>query len=260
MVLKKVKRDVIKFAKKSGNFLLKEFKKVRDYSKRKHTKELKTIYDKASENLIKNLIEKNYPEHSILAEESGYLRKDSQYIWIVDPLDGTSNFVSGNPFFSVSIAFMINKKLEFGVVYAPTLKEIFTAEKNKGAFLNGRKIKVSKVSDIRKSYFVTCEGGEKSRKRKAKLLSTFAEKAIDIRKLGSAALECAWVACSRADAYITFKIRPWDVAAGILLVEEAGGKVSDFKGKEWELKVLDLVVSNGLLHKKILEIVKEKKI
>jgi len=260
MIVSKIKKDAVRFAKQAGSFLLKEFKKVRDFSERKHTKELKTFYDRASENLIKRLIQEKYPEHSILAEESGYLKKDPNFLWIIDPLDGTSNFVTGNPFFSVSIALRINKKLEFGVIYAPLLKEIFIAERNKGAFLNGRRIKVSEVKDIRKSYLVTCEGGEKSRKRKAKLFSVLASKAMDIRKLGSGSLECAWVACSRADAYITFKISPWDVAAGILLVEEAGGRVSDFKGNEWKLKKSDLIISNGKLHEKILEIIKKEKI
>ena len=113
MIVSKIKKDAVRFAKQAGSFLLKEFEKVRDFSERKHTKELKTFYDRASENLIKRLIQEKYPEHSILAEESGYLKKDPNFLWIIDPLDGTTNFVTGNPFFSVSIALMINKKLEF---------------------------------------------------------------------------------------------------------------------------------------------------
>lgn len=257
MISRKIKNDAIKFAKESGLFLLKEFKKRKRFTKREHTKELKTIYDKSSEKLIRKSIQKNYPTHSILAEETGYLEKDPNFLWIVDPLDGTANFVNKDPFFSVSIALMINQKLEIGAIYFPILDEIFVAERNKGAFLNGRRIRVSDVSDIRKSYLVTCEGGEKSKERKAKLYKILASKAIDLRKLGSGSLECAWVACSRADAYISFKVFPWDVAAGILLVEEAGGKISNFKGREWKLRKTDLIVSNGRLHEKLIKLVED---
>ncbi len=244
------------FARKAGLKLLKDFRRVKRYSTREHSKAVRTIYDKTSEILIKKSIQANYPNHSILSEETGYMEKDPNFLWIVDPLDGSGNFVNGNPFFSVSIAFMQNQKLEVGAIYFPVLNELFFAQKNKGAFLNGRKIKVSKVKSLEKSYLVTCEGGEKSKKRKAKLYSILASKAIDIRKLGSGSLECAWVASGRADAYITFKIPPWDVAAGILLVKEAGGSISDFKGNEWKLRKTDLIVSNGKIHEKILKLVK----
>lgn len=197
-----------------------------------------------------------YPEHSILSEETGYLERDPRYLWIVDPLDGTGNFVNGNPLFSVSIAFMEDKKLKYGVIYFPISNEIFFAEEGKGAFLNRRRIEVSKINKLEKSYFVTCEGIERSKKRKAKLYSTIISKAVDIRKLGSGSLECAWVASGRAEAYLTFKVPPWDVAAGVLLVEEAGGKVSDFEGRKWSLRKCDFIASNSLIHNKVLKLVK----
>ncbi|MGC8812526.1 MAG: inositol monophosphatase family protein, partial [Candidatus Aenigmatarchaeota archaeon] len=142
-------------------------------------------------------------------------------------------------------------------VYDPIHDELFTAEKGKGAFLNGKRIKVSSINKLEKSYFVTCEGEEKNKKRKAKLYSRIIAKAVDIRKLGSGSLECAWVASGRAEAYLTFKIPPWDVAAGVLLVEEAGGKVSDFKGREWKLRRCDFLATNSLIHEKILKILKD---
>lgn len=255
MISRKIRKDAIEFAKESGLFLLGEFKKRRRPIKREHTKELKTVYDRSSERLIKKSIQRNYPTHSILAEETGYLEKDPDFLWIVDPLDGTANFVNGDPLFSVSIALMINQRLELGAIHFPVLDEIFVAERNKGAFLNERKIKVSNVRDVRKSYLVTCEGGEKSKERKAKLYKILVSRAIDLRKIGSGSLECAWVASSRADAYVAFKVPPWDVAAGILLVKEAGGKISDFKGRRWKLRKTDLIVSNGKLHEGLIKLV-----
>ncbi|MEM5834772.1 MAG: inositol monophosphatase family protein [Candidatus Aenigmatarchaeota archaeon] len=248
--------DAISFAKRAGLLLLKDFRKVKEYSKRGHSKAIKTIYDKASENLIKKLISAKYPEHSILSEETGYVEKDSKYLWVVDPLDGTGNFVNGNPLFSVSIAFLENNKLKYGAIYFPVSNETFFAERGKGAFLNGKRIFVSKIDKLEKSYFVTCEGVEKSKKRKAKLYSTIISKAVDIRKLGSGSLECAWVASGRAEAYLTFKVPPWDVAAGVLLVEEAGGRVTDFKGREWSLRQCDFLASNSLVHEKVLKLLK----
>ena len=256
MSFSNIAENSIRFARKAGVFLLKEFRKVKEYSRRGHSKAIKTIYDKASEKLIKELIQRKYPEHSILAEETGYLEKDPNFLWIVDPLDGSGNFISGNPLFSVSIAFAREGKLECGAIYFPISKEIFFAERGKGAFLNGRRIRVSSVKSLEKNYLVTCEGEERDRKRKAKLYHILASRATDLRKLGSGSLECAWVASGRADAYITFKVPPWDVAAGILLVEEAGGKVSDFKGKPWKLRKTDLIVSNSKIHESILRLVK----
>ncbi|MGC8812527.1 MAG: inositol monophosphatase family protein, partial [Candidatus Aenigmatarchaeota archaeon] len=123
--MEKILLDAISFARKAGLLLLKNFKKVKEYSKRGHSKAIKTIYDKASENLIKKLILAKYPEHSILSEETGYVEKDSRYLWIVDPLDGTGNFVNGNPLFSVSIAFAEDRKLKCGAIYFPISNETF---------------------------------------------------------------------------------------------------------------------------------------
>lgn len=247
------------FAKRAGDNLLKEFRKRR-IEKRQHGKDIKTISDKVSDNLIKSMIKKRYQNHSILTEETGFLKRDEDYLWIVDPLDGSSNFVNSNPFFSVSIAFLEKGELKFGAIYAPFLGEMFIAENGKGAFLvNERRIAihVSKINNIKNSYLVTCEGGERNRERIAEIYKRLASKAIDMRKLGSGALECAWVACGRSDAYITTKISPWDVAAGILLVKEAGGRVSDFYEREWDYKKRqDLIISNGRIHKQIVSIVK----
>lgn len=255
--------DVIKFAREAGDFLLSKFRKVK-LERRLHSKDIKTIYDIASEKLIKNTIMRKYPNHSILAEETGFMKRDKNFIWIIDPLDGTSNFTNSNPFFSVSIAFVYNKNLELGVVYAPFLKELFYAVKDKGAYLldlitkEKRGIKVSNVKDIEKSYIVTCEGGEKNKNRISEIRRRLTSKALDVRKLGSGALECAWVACGRSDAFVTTKISPWDIAAGALLVKEAGGNVIDFFGNEWNfLSTKDVIVTNGKLDSSLLSLLKD---
>lgn len=255
--MEELRQDIQTFARKAGEFLLKDFRKKQDTG-RFQTKEIKTFYDRSSELLIKKLIWQKYPDHSILAEEMGYTEKNPDYLWIVDPLDGTSNFVNCNPFFSVSIALQVKGKLSLAAIYAPFLKEFFFAERGKGAFLNGKRIKVSEVDDIDRSYIVTCEGGEKDRKRIGWVRQRVVSRALDLRKLGSAALECGWIATGRADGFVTTKISPWDVAAGILLVEEAGGKVADFHGKPWQLKKSDLIVSNGKIQEELLEMLRNE--
>ena len=244
------------FAKKAGLLLLREFRK-RQNTGRFYVKEAKSIYDKTSELLIKRLIWQHYPEHSILAEETGYVERDPDYLWIVDPLDGTSNFINANPFFAVSIALQIRGRLEYSAIYAPFLKEFFFAARNAGAFLNGKHIRVSNISDLKRSYLVCCEGSIKNRRKIAKIWHSLIMNSIDLRKLGSAALECAFVASSRADAFITTGIPAYDVAAGVLLVEEAKGKVSDFKGNPWKLKKTNFIASNGKLHKKLVRILRK---
>ena len=244
------------FAKKAGLLLLKEFRK-KQLSARFSPKEAKSIYDKTSELLIQKLIWQRYAEHSILAEETGHVERDPDYLWIVDPLDGTSNFINANPFFAVSIALQIKGRLEYSAIYAPFLKEFFFAARNKGAFLNGKRIRVSAISDLKRSYLVACEGGLKNRHKIASLWQKLVLNSIDLRKLGSAALECAWVACSRADAYITTSIPAYDVAAGVLLVKEAKGRVSDFKAKPWKLKKTNFIASNGKIHEKLVKILRK---
>ena len=202
-------------------------------------------------------IEKKYPLHSILTEEGGYIDKGSEYLWIVDPIDGTSNFASGNPLFSVSIALMKEKQLLLGAIYAPAINEFYFAKRNTGAYLNGKRIHVSSISKLKRAYMYQCEGAEKNRKKTIKLVKLLYPKVLDIRKLGSASIEAAWVALGRGDAYVTTSEEAWDVAAAVLLVEEAGGKVTDFKGKKWRPRRTNLVFSNKKLHKQILNIIKK---
>jgi myo-inositol-1(or 4)-monophosphatase len=245
-------------ARKAGNTLMKHFRQDWALLKERGTaKEVATKYDKEVDRLIVGEIKKHYPHHSLLSEESGFLQGDPDWLWIVDSLDGTGDFANFNPFFSVCIALMHKIELLLGVIYAPAIAEFYFAEKGKGAYLNGVKIQVSDVSDLGQSYIFYCEGGDKDRGRTGELLSRVYPRVTDIRKLGSAGLETAWVAAGKGEAYFSTRIEPWDVAPGVLLVQEAGGKVSDFQGNPWKPQTSDLLFSNKKLHEDILNLISQ---
>ena len=244
-------------ARKAGDVLIKHFRQ--DYSLfslRSTAKEASVRYDKDVDRLIIAEIKRHYPHHSLLTEESSFLQGDPDWLWIVDSLDGTGNFANFNPFFSVCIALMHKSELLLGTMYAPAINEFYFAEKGKGAYLNGGRIRVSDITDLSQSYIFYCEGGEKDRSKTGKIISRVYPHVMDMRKLGSAGLEIAWVATGRGEAYFTTKIEPWDVAPGVLLIQEAGGEVSDFHGDSWKLQRSDLLFSNGKVHQELLDLIK----
>ena len=246
-------------ARKAGDTLMKHFRQDWALLKERSTaKEAATKYDKEVDRLIVEEIKRHYPHHSLLTEESGFLKGDPDWLWIVDSLDGTGNFANFNPFFSVCLALMHKNELLHGAIYAPAIDEFYFAERGQGAYLNGVKIQVSDVSDLSQSYIFYCEGGDRNRGRTGKLLQKVYPRVTDIRKLGSAGLETAWVAAGKGEAYFTTKISPWDVAPGVLLVQEAGGKVSDFQGNPWQPQTGDLLFSNGKLHGEILSLISSR--
>ena len=246
-----------RLAKMAGDLLMGHFRKELPLvTLRSSAKEAITAYDKMADDLIVRGIREAYPEHSLLTEEGGFLSGDPDWLWIVDSLDGTSNFANGNPLFSVCIALMHKAELVVGVIYAPAIDEFYLAEKGRGAFLNGRRTRVSKVSQISRGYLLYCEGGSKDRVMTGRLLSRVYPEVVDIRKLGSAGLETAWVAAGKAEAYYTTSIEPWDVAPGVLLVIEAGGQVSDFEGNGWRPEKGNLLFSNGRVHAVMLNLLK----
>lgn len=252
-----MKNFAINLAKKAGNALASYFcNSYKLFGIRGSVKEVTTKYDKIVDKLIIKEITKKYPNHGILTEESGLLKGNSDWLWIVDSLDGTVNFACGNPLFSVCLALMRGPELILGIVFAPAINEFYFVQKGKGAFLNGKRIKVSKTRNLQGSYLYLCEGGEKNRIRTKKILNKIYPKVTDLRKLGSAGIEAAWVAAGKGDGYVTTKIEPWDVAAGVLLVQEAGGKVTDFKGKPWTLERNDLIFSNNRIHRDLQKLVK----
>ncbi len=241
-------------AREAGQMLISHFREDESLLKqRASAKDAATKYDRLSDRLIISRIREAYPSHSFLTEESGGIEGDVDWLWIIDSLDGTGNFANSNPMFAVCIALVHMGHLYLGAVYSPAIDELYFALKGGGSYLNGQKIAVSTVSEPAESYFLYCEGGSRDRKRTGAALDRVYPGVKDIRKLGSAGLETAWVAAGRVEAYYTTDIDPWDVAAGVLLVEEAGGKVTDFKGNPWQPQRADLVFSNGLVHRALLE-------
>lgn len=249
-------------AKRAGTYLAHEFARGHEAWRLKSTHEIVTKADTAAERIILTLLKKHTPDFQILSEESGLTHHKSEYLWVVDPLDGTTNFTVHNPLFSVSIALYRNGTPLLGVVYAPYLNELFVAEKGKGTWLNGKRIHVSKTRELKKSFLTYCYGQQHKHMRRAvELYRYFKMKSVDMRQLGSAAIELAWVAAGRTESIIIPGTKPWDAAAGVLLVTEAGGKVTDFRGQAWRFfsgasgKVslnVDLLATNGKIHKNIL--------
>lgn len=214
--------------------------------------DLVTEADVASEQLIIERIRSYYPRHSILAEESGdtvTVEGESEWRWIVDPLDGTTNYAHGYPCFCVSIALERQGKLELGVIYDPTRDEIFAGERGQGATLNGRKIQVSQIEELNAA--MLCTGfpyNVRERPNFARDFTNFTMNAQAVRRDGSAALDLAYVACGRFDGFWEDGLNPWDVAAGVLLIEEASGTVTDYEGASLDIYTPRVLASNGLIH------------
>ena len=252
-----MKDFAVDIAKKAGEYLLANFKNDETLLKeRGSSKEVVTKYDVESDRIIVEAIKKEFPGHNIMAEESGSVDKGSDYTWIVDSLDGTGNYAMSNPFWNVTLALAKNDEIIIGVINAPALGEFYLAEKGKGATMNGKSLKVSEVAKLSGAYAVSCEGNNSTHERAAAAFNTLWPKLKDLRKLGAGALECAAVATARVEAFFSFDVDPWDVAAGVLLVQEAGGKATDFDGKPWTPKKTDFVVSNGKVHEELRQLLK----
>jgi myo-inositol-1(or 4)-monophosphatase len=217
---------------------------------------LVTEIDKKSEEIIIGLIRKTYPHHDFLAEESGSHDQNSEVRWIIDPLDGTLNFTHGVPLYSVSIAVEVRGEVIAGVVYEPNLGELFTAERGKGAFLNGKPIRVSKIDSMIESLLVTGFPYtiRDNPDNAVQHFVNFLMSAQGVRRLGSAAIDLCYVACGRFEAFWEVSLSPWDMAAGILLVEEAGGRFTDFHGAPSSIYKKHVLATNGLIHDKVVGI------
>ena len=211
--------------------------------------DLVTEADRASEKLIVERLRGSFPSHGIEAEEGGGHESSSGYRWYVDPLDGTTNFAHGFPVFNVTLALEHNGELLCGVVFDPTRQEAFQAERGSGAFLNGERISVSKTSHISEALVAT---GFPSRKRHQNVNIHFyyqlAMLSHGVRRAGAAAIDLAYVACGRLDAFWEFSLNPWDVAAGILLLREAGGTCSDMHGLPTDVRGAHLLADNTHIH------------
>ena len=222
---------------------------------------LVTNVDQDVERFIKTRIKKKYPEDSILAEESEIENADSPRRWIIDPLDGTTNFAHGLSLFCVSIGVELNREIVAGGVYDPIHEELFFALKGKGATMNGKKIRVSKTKQLKRALVVTGfpydihEHPEKS----LPYFNAMIQHAQGVRRLGSAALDICYLAMSRFDAFFEVFLNPWDTAAGSLILQEAGGVITDFRGEPFSVYTRELAASNGLIHDEMIEVLKETK-
>jgi myo-inositol-1(or 4)-monophosphatase len=225
--------------------------------RKKSYKDVVSYVDKTAENMLREGCEKLIPGSGFIMEESGEIDADRDWRWIIDPLDGTTNFVHGAPVYSISLALQKAGQTVLGVVYDVERKEYFFAEKGKGAFLNGRPVQVSPASMLEESLMATgfpYAISDIARDYLA-VLSDFVQYSQGVRRLGSAALDLAWVASGRLDGYYEIRLSPWDVAAGALLVSEAGGLVTDFSGTDNFVFGKQIVATNALIHEAVLKII-----
>ena len=220
---------------------------------------LVTEADHASEKAIISVIQQAHPDHFILSEESGEIVTDSEYKWIVDPIDGTVNFANGIPICCVSIGLEKAGEMIMGAVYNPLLNELFFAEKGKGATLNGKRIAVGKKEKVLNSNLVTGFPYKylDSPNGPLQVFEKLIRRGIPVRRLGSAAIDLCWVAAGRFDGFYEHSLNAWDSAAGFLIVEEAGGKVTDFAGNKYSPHQPHILATNGLIHAEMLELVKQ---
>lgn len=247
----------IRVAKDAGR-LLRDRVGTRIDVEHKGSINLVTDVDLASERLIREAISTHYPRHEVLGEEGGLSDSGSEYRWIVDPLDGTTNYAHGYPIFCVSIALECKGEIELGVVYDPMRDELFAAEQGGGATLNNRAIHVSKTAELIQGLLSTGFPYDIKTSKLTNLdhWANFAMNAQALRRDGAAALDLCYVACGRFDGFWELNLSPWDTAAGALIVTEAGGRVTNFSDGAFSNYKPEVVASNGLIHGSMLEVLK----
>ncbi len=245
-------------ARSAGNFIMRHHDRT-DALKvdRKGRNDFVSEVDRGAENEIVRQIHKAYPDHAILAEEGGESGGKSDVTWIIDPLDGTTNFLHGFPHFAVSIGVQVKGKLEHGVIYAPCTQDLYIASRGVGATLNNRKMRVAKTKDLDQALIGT---GVPIRAQNLDayipMLRRVVASTAGVRRAGSAALDLAYVAAGRMDAFWELNLKPWDIAAGLLLVEEAGGLISEIYGGDDVLKTGNVLAATPKLHPVMLEMLK----
>lgn len=247
----------VRAARSAGSIITRSLEQVDKIEiESKGTNDFVTSVDTAAEQVIIDTIQKAYPEHSIVSEECGVVEgTDSDFQWIIDPLDGTTNFVKGIPHFAVSIALKVKGKLDQAVVYDPIRGELFTASRGKGAQLNGFRIRVKQSKELTGAILATGFPFKQKQHTPAymKMFQTLFMKTADMRRSGSAALDLAYVAAGRVDGFFELGLKPWDTAAGELLVIEAGGLVTDFTGGHNHTKSGNVVATSSRLLKEMLK-------
>ena len=218
--------------------------------------DLVTDSDNQSQKLIFERLSSSFPRHDFFAEEGLCQRKGGEFKWIIDPLDGTTNYAHKFPIFCISIALERGGEVILGVIFDPMRQEMFWATKDEGAFLNGQKIRVSSVSDLNKGLVATGFPYDirESKVNNIRHFNNFLVRTQAIRRCGSAAMDLCYVACGRFDGFWEIKLNPWDVAAGALIVKEAGGRLSDFQDREFSAYGLEILATNGLIHKQMVDV------
>lgn len=245
-------------AQRAGEFLVKEEQHRKDIQY-KGAVDLVTQFDTRSQTIIVKEIEQRFPDHAILSEENIMKTTESSLKWIIDPLDGTTNFAHGLPIWSISIALEYEGNIIVGVVYDPTRKELFSATSGSGAYCNSCSIHVSQIQDLDVALLVTGFPYDirESADNNLDNFSKFAVRSQAVRRLGSAALDLCYTACGRFDGYWEQKLSPWDQAAGMLILLEAGGKITDFQGAPFSIYGNQVLATNGLIHEQMISVLRK---
>ena len=251
-------REIIwEAVQEGGKILMQKFGQVASV-RHKGEVDLVTEADQEAEATIVGVLRRVFPYHDVLAEEKDYGRRESRYRWIIDPLDGTTNFAHGFPWFAISIALQVEGTVTHGAVYNPFHREFFYAEKGNGAWLNDIPLRVSDAERLDQSLLAT--GFPYDRKTSPvnnyDHFVNFQQAARACRRTGAASLDLAYTAAGRLDGYWEMKLKPWDVAAGMLMVQEAGGRISDFDGSECDIHGAECLASNGRIHGQMIEILR----
>ncbi|MGH2567481.1 MAG: inositol monophosphatase family protein [Bacteroidota bacterium] len=249
----------IEAAVDAGRFLKRNIGRIKHIDRKLGQEtNLVTEIDRKAEEMIIEKIRKRYHHHDFLGEEFGGHEKKSEFKWIIDPLDGTTNFTHGLPIFCVSVGLERRGELILGVVYDPNFDELFTAEKGRGSFLNNRRLHVSNTKRLGESLLVTGFPYDIGSKTDSIVVhfENFLKEAQAVRRLGSAALDLCYVAAGRFDGYWEHSLNPWDMAAGVLLVQEAGGKYTDLKGFPSTIYQKSVLATNGMLHDRMVEVLR----
>lgn len=255
-----LKTTLLKATEASGKILQQYFNGPFEVSSKSTVNDLVTEVDKKSETAIINIIRETYPDHFILSEEVGEMKTASSTKWIIDPIDGTVNYANGIPICCVSIGVEQDGEMILGAVYNPFMNELFVAEKGKGATLNGIPIHVSAKADVATSCLVTGFAYQwaDSDNNPLQVLERVIKAGIPVRRLGSAAIDLCWVACGRFDGFYEHHLQAWDSAAGFLIVEEAGGKVTNFSGQRYSPYQKEILATNGHVHSALQDLVNGK--